>query len=95
MASDLDVPVLCQLTPPQLPLGGSLKACSLQVVRLNAALEAGDIGQEPLEHARGYPHRAAVFADFKAHSTARRLAFHRASSGKVKNTGAFGRAASN
>jgi hypothetical protein len=27
-ASDLDIPVLGQLTPPQLPLGGSLKACS-------------------------------------------------------------------
>jgi len=36
--SHFDVPVLGQLTPTQLPLGDPLKACSLQVVRLNATL---------------------------------------------------------
>jgi hypothetical protein len=65
-ASDLDVPVLGQLTPPQLPLGGFLKACSLQVVCFNVAFGGGCVRQQALEHAPRYPHNAAVFADFYA-----------------------------
>jgi hypothetical protein len=65
-ASDLDVSVLGQLTPPQLPLSGSLKACSLQVVCFNAAFGGGCVRQQALEHAPGYPHHAAVLADFNA-----------------------------
>jgi hypothetical protein len=92
-ASDLDVPVLGHLTPPQLALGGSLKACSLQVVCFDAALGGGCVRQQALEHAPRYLHYAAVFADFNAKFNTCRSAFYRASSGKVKNIGAFGRAA--
>ncbi|MGC1890896.1 MAG: sugar-transfer associated ATP-grasp domain-containing protein [Stellaceae bacterium] len=63
---DLDVPVLGHLTPPQLPLGGFLKACSLQVVCFNAAFGGGCLRQQTLEHAPRYPHHAAEFADFNA-----------------------------
>ena len=65
-ASDLDVPVLGQLTPPQLPLGELSQRCPLQVVRFNAALGGRCLPQEGLEHAPGYPHHAAVFTDFNA-----------------------------
>src|SRR5271169_223555 len=65
-ASDLDVPVLGQRTPPQLPLGGFLKACPLQMVCFNAAFGGGCLRQQALEHAPGYPHDAAIFADFNA-----------------------------
>ena len=78
VASDLDVPVLGQLTPPQLPLGGSLETCKLPAVRFDAALGSGGTG-----HAPAYPHHAVVFADFNAKfTTACRSAFYRSSSGK-------------
>jgi hypothetical protein len=50
--------------PPQLSLGGFLKACPLQMVCFNAAFGGGRLRQQALEHAPRYPHHAAVFADF-------------------------------
>jgi hypothetical protein len=54
------------LTPPQLPLGGSLKPCPLQVVRFDTTLGRGGIGQQVLEQTPRYPHHAAVLAYFNA-----------------------------
>ncbi|HEY1431689.1 MAG TPA: hypothetical protein VGF39_08700 [Stellaceae bacterium] len=54
------------MTPPQLPLGHSLEACSLQVVRFDTTLGSGSVGQQALEHTARYPHYAVVFANFDA-----------------------------
>jgi hypothetical protein len=54
------------LTAAQLSLGRSLEARSLQVVRFNATLGRGGIGQQALEHTPKYPHHAVVFANFNA-----------------------------
>jgi hypothetical protein len=91
-ASDLDVPVLGQLTPPQLSLGGSLEACSLQVVSFEAALGDRGIRQQALEHAPRYPYHAVVFADFNSKLNSLPVGIP---SGKVKNIGAFVETVSN
>jgi hypothetical protein len=62
------------------------------MVCFNAAFGGGCLRQQALEHAPGYPQDAAVFADFNAEFDSLPLGIPSASSGKVKNIGAFGRA---
>jgi hypothetical protein len=49
--ADLDIPVLGQLTPAQLPLGDTLEPGFLEVVSLDAPLRGGPFREEPLEYA--------------------------------------------
>jgi hypothetical protein len=49
--ADLDIPVLSQLALAQLPLSSALEPGPLEVVRLDAPLRRGRLGQEPLEPA--------------------------------------------
>jgi hypothetical protein len=88
---NLDVSILGQLTPTHLSLGGSLEACSLQVVRFNAR-EWGYRVAGAGTGAEGSSLRSGIRQfQRRTHSTACRSAFHWASSGNVKNIGAFGR----
>ncbi len=43
--ADLDIPIIGQLEPTELPLGGGLEPGPLEVVRLNAALGRGPLRQ--------------------------------------------------
>ncbi|HMD62594.1 MAG TPA: GYD domain-containing protein [Stellaceae bacterium] len=61
--ADLDVAVLGQLAPAELPLGDALEPGSLQVVGLDAALGGGPLGQETLEHPPRHTNETAVLAD--------------------------------
>jgi len=61
--ADLDIPILGQLAPSQLPLGDALEPGPLEVVRLDAPLRGPPLRQYPLEHAAREPDDAAVFAD--------------------------------
>jgi hypothetical protein len=61
--ANLHIPILGQLAATQLPLGDALEAGSLEVVRLNAALGGGPLGQEALEDATRDTDRAGVLPD--------------------------------
>jgi hypothetical protein len=74
--ADLDIPILSQLAPAQLPLGDALELGSLEVVDLDAPL-----GQEPLEDVPRHPDHAPILADLDPERSACRLVFQRASSG--------------
>ena len=58
--ANLDIPVLSQLAPAQLPLSDAFEPSPLEIVRLDAALGGGPLGQEPLEHAPRDPDHTAA-----------------------------------
>jgi hypothetical protein len=49
--ADLHVAVLGQLAPVEFALGDALEPSSLEIVRLDAALGGGPLGQQALEEA--------------------------------------------
>jgi hypothetical protein len=79
------------LTAPQLPLGGSHKACPLKVIRFNTAPGSRGIGQQALENTPRFPHNAVVFANFNFELNSPPLGSPSGVIGKVNNIGAFGR----
>jgi len=54
---------ICAQAPAQLSLGDALEPGSLEIVRLDASLGGGPLGQQPLEDATRHPDHAAVLAD--------------------------------
>jgi hypothetical protein len=60
MPADLDIPILGQLTPAQLPLGDALEPGPLEIISLDAPLGGGPLGQEPPEYAPRDPDHAAA-----------------------------------
>ena len=48
--ADLDIPILGQLAPSQLPLSNALEPGPLKVVRLDAALGSGPLREQALKH---------------------------------------------
>jgi class 3 adenylate cyclase len=61
--ADLDISILGQLTPANLPLGNALEPRPLEVVCLDASFRRGPLGQEPLKDPARHPDHATVFAD--------------------------------
>ena len=63
MPADLDIPILGQLTPAQLPLGDALEPGPLEIISLDAPLGRGALREQPLEHPPRHPDHAVVLAD--------------------------------
>jgi hypothetical protein len=63
MPADLDIPILGQLTPAQLPLGDALEPGPLEIISLDAPLGRGALREQPLEHPPRHPDHAMVLAD--------------------------------
>ena len=85
MPADLDIPILGQLTPAQLPLGDALEPGPLEIISLDAPLGRGALREQPLEHPPR-PRTTPWYSPISTpNSTGCRSAFQRASSGKVEN----------
>src|SRR6516225_9293003 len=83
--ADLDVPVLGQLPPAQLPLSDALKPGPLEIISLDAPLGSGPLGSSRWNTRRGTRTTPRYSPTSTPNSAACRSAFQRASSGKVKN----------
>src|SRR5262249_55885144 len=62
-SSDLDVTIIGQLPPSQLPLDRKLEAGSLEVEGFQATLRRWRLIEQSLEHPPRDPHRALVLAE--------------------------------
>jgi hypothetical protein len=86
--ADLDIPVLGQLAPAQLPPGDTLEPGPLGIVRLDAPLGMGRPANSRWNTRRGTRTTPRYSPISTPNATACLSAFQRASSGKVKNIGA-------
>ena len=87
---DLDIAIIGELAATELALDDHLKPGALKVECLKAPMRARRAFEHPLERPLRHPYRALVCPRTTLNSTASRLAFQRASSGKLKNMMASG-----
>ena len=63
---DLDVAVVGQLPPPNLPLSYEFEPSPVKVVGFEAAFRRRGLWKQDLEHAPGNPHHAVILAQSDA-----------------------------
>jgi hypothetical protein len=60
---DLDISIVGQSPPPNLPLGDEFKPGPVKMVGFKAAFRCRGLWEQDLEHPSGNPHHALIFND--------------------------------